>query len=98
MSIIQNLIKAQLQRILNDLDSGNSNINEQDSEELLECLVRIGEPVISKYRAMKYINCSPATFDRLVRVGKLPKGIRQAGFKEKFWKKSDIDKYLKRID
>jgi hypothetical protein len=30
----------------------------------------------------------------MVREGKLPQGSRQAGFKEKFWKKSEILKYI----
>ena len=94
---LQELIKNQMQRILDDLNSGNSNINEDDEKELLDCLIRIGEPMISKYKAIKYINCSPATFDRLVASGKLPEGSREAGFKEKFWKKSDIKEYIKRM-
>ena len=98
MLMLQDLIKDQLQRILDNLNNGNSSINEEDEEELLNCLIKIGEPMMSKYKAMKYINCSTATFDRLVASGKLPKGKRQAGFKEKFWLKSDIDKYLKEID
>lgn len=88
------LIKEQLQRIINDIDAGNSSLNEKDEKFLLECLIKIGEPRISKYEAREYINCSMATFDRLVTSKKLPKGKKHIGFKEKFWKKSDIDKYL----
>ena len=47
---------------------------------------------MSKYQAYTYLNMSRATFDNLVREGKLPKGVKVAGFKELFWYKKDLDK------
>jgi predicted DNA-binding transcriptional regulator AlpA len=49
---------------------------------------------MSKYQAYTYLNMSRATFDNLVREGKLPKGVKVAGFKELFWYKKDLDKAL----
>lgn len=37
---------------------------------------------------------SRATFDNLVRDGKLPKGKKVPGFKELMWYKRDLRKYL----
>ena len=47
---------------------------------------------LSKYQAYTYLNISRATFDNLVREGKLPKGKKQAGFKELCWYKKDLKK------
>lgn len=71
-------------------------VTTQECNELVELLSRIGEERISKYEAMEYINCSKATFERLVLSGKIPQGRKQAGFKEKFWYKSEILQYIKR--
>ena len=65
-------------------------ITTEEGKELAELLSRIGEPRISKCEAMKYINCSPATFNRQVEAGKIPKGKHRIGFKEQFWYKSEI--------
>lgn len=89
------VIKEQLQKIINDIDSGNSNIEKEDMESLTATLVRIHEQKLSKYQAMEYLNCKDSKFDKLVRLGKLPQGRKQIGFKELFWYKSDIDKYIK---
>ena len=88
------LIRSQLLSIINNIDNNNSNITEEEQLKLLDLLSSINEPRMSKYQACQYLNISRATFDNLVRDGKIPQGTRQAGFKEKFWKKNDIMKYL----
>ena len=89
-----NVIRNLLQKILDDIDAGNSNITETEGKQIIDMLSSISEPRLSKYQAMQYLNVSRATFDNLVREGKLPEGSRQAGFKEKFWKKSEILQYI----
>lgn len=46
---------------------------------------------LSKYSACQYLNISRAKFDNLVKEGKLPKGKKIAGFKEKIWYKHELD-------
>ena len=89
-----NVLRKALQNILDDIDAGNSNITEDEGRQIINLLNGITEQKMSKYQAMQYLNVSRATFDNLVRDGKLPEGSRQAGFKEKFWHKSDIIKYI----
>ena len=89
-----NVIRNLLERILNDIDSGNSNITEEEGHQIINILSNINENRISKYQACQYLNISRAKFDNLVREGKLPEGKHQAGFKEKYWKKSEILKYI----
>lgn len=71
-------------------------ISLQEGKELIDLLSQIGEEKISKYQACKLVNCSRATFDNLVKAGKLPRGKKQAGFKELFWKRSEIEKFLQK--
>ena len=88
------LIRKLLLRIVDDIDAGNSNISEEEQTELLEYLNRITENRLSKYEACRYLNISRATFDNLVRDGKLPRGTKKPGFKELSWSKIDLDKYV----
>jgi len=38
---------------------------------------------------------SRATFDNYIARGWIPKGQKRQGFKELFWNKSDLDKFIK---
>lgn len=89
-----NIIKNILKNLVNDIDGGNSNITEEEGKQIISLLSTIKEDRISKYQACQYLNISRAKFDNLVREGKLPQGKHQAGFKEKYWKKSEILKYI----
>ena len=90
------VLRALLVNILDDLDSGNTNIEEEDEVKIIEALrqyTRKDSPM-SKYQAYTYLNVSRATFDNLVREGKIPKGRKVAGFKELHWYKKDLDKAI----
>lgn len=49
---------------------------------------------MSKVQACDYLGVSRATFDNYVRDGFIPKGVKQEGFKELSWQKSDLDIFL----
>lgn len=92
ISVLQKLLR----KIDQDIDAGNSNLTEEETLEVVEILkeyTRKDKPM-SKYQAYTYLNISRATFDNLVSEGKLPKGVKAAGFKELFWYKRDLDKYI----
>lgn len=92
VSVLQKLLR----KIDQDIDAGNSNLTEEETLEVVEILkeyTRRDKPM-SKYQAYTYLNISRATFDNLVSEGKLPKGVKVAGFKELFWYKKDLDKYI----
>jgi predicted DNA-binding transcriptional regulator AlpA len=81
------LLKDLLLKIVDDLDSGNSNISEEEELELLDKLKYYTnkDKRLSKYAACTYLNISRATFDNYVREGRLPKGKHEIGFKELIW-------------
>ena len=88
------LIKAALKQLLEDMDSGNTNINEEQQEKLLSLLLQFNSKELSKLEAAEYIGVSRATFDKYIREGLIPKGMKRQGVSNLFWKKSDLDKYL----
>lgn len=92
-----NVIKYQLLEIIDDIDCGNSNISNEEALEwagVLRKYTRKDIP-LSKYQAYTYLNMRRATFDNLVREGRIPKGKKIAGFKELVWYKRDLNKYIK---
>lgn len=79
-----NIVRNLLVQILNDIDTGNSNINEEDETKIINLLKEYTdkERYLSKYAACQYLRISRATFDNYVREGKLPRGEHRIGFKE----------------
>ena len=92
-----NILKLVLNQIIQDIDSGNSNASDEELNEIFAIINKTVnvETKLSKYQACKYLGISRATFDNWVRDGKLPEGRKEAGFKEKFWTKSDLNKVKK---
>lgn len=95
LKIIRNL----LVNIIDRIDSGNTNITEEEGLEVINYLNKFNnkDEGISKYSACQYLNISRATFDNLVKEGKLPEGKHIQGFKEKRWYRKDLDEYVRRI-
>ena len=80
--------------IVDDIDAGNSNLDEDEALELVKVLRETArkDMPMSKYQAYTYLGVSRATFDNLVRSGKVPRGEKVPGFKELQWRKKDLKK------
>lgn len=92
---MKRIIRNLLQGIIDDLDAGNTNINEEEAIEVAKVISELRKDNgISKYAACEYLNVSRATFDNYVREGKIPKGKHEIGFKELRWYKKDLDKFI----
>lgn len=90
-------IRDLLQKIIDDIDAGNSSLDENEEVEIIKALrkyTRKDSPM-SKYQAYSYLNISRATFDNLVREGKIPRGKKIPGLKELVWYKKDLVKLQK---
>lgn len=88
------LIKTILLQFIDNIDSGNSNITENEQKEILNLLYKINFKEFSKIEAADYIGVSRATFDNYINKGLIPRGSKRQGFKELSWNKFDLDKYL----
>ena len=78
--------------MIDDLDAGNTYVDEEDAIKVAKFLretVRTDTPMI-KYQAYTYLGISRAKFDNLVREGKIPRGRKMSGFKELMWLKKDL--------
>lgn len=91
------LIKTALKQFIDDIDSGNSYISEDQQQELLSLLLQFNQKELSKVEAAEYIGVSRATFDNYIKKGLIPKGHKRPGFKELSWSKNVLDDYLKSI-
>ena len=96
MRDLKGLIRKLLLKTLDDLDSGNTYLTEDEMMSLVDMLKEYSakNPLFSKYQAYTYLNVSRATFDNLVRDGKLPTGVKKQGWKELGWHKKDLDEYI----
>ena len=91
------LIRTLLQNCIDRIDSGNSNLSTDEAIEVIELLKKYTDKdrKLSKYQACEYLNMSRATFDKYIREGKIPKGKKEAGFKELFYLESDLREFVK---
>lgn len=93
---MMNIIKSLLQNCIDRIDSGNSNLSTDEEIEVIQLLKKYTDKdkKLSKYQACKYLNISRATFDKYIREGKIPKGKKEAGFKELFYLESDLRNFI----
>ena len=83
-----------LEDLINNIKTGNSNIDEEQQLELIDTIRQISSPELTKLEAADYIGVCRATFDNYVTKGLIPKGRKGRGTNTLFWKKLDLDKYL----
>ena len=90
------VIKLLLEKIINDIDCGNSNITEDEAMDIIKIIKSYTDKTqkLSKYQACQKLNISRATFDNLVREGVIPRGEKVIGFKELFWEEKVLDKII----
>lgn len=93
LKVIANLLR----RIADKIDEGSISSNPEETMQVMETIKGFvdKEKRLSKYEACQYLNVSRATFDNYVRLGKIPRGKHQAGFKELSWSEKDLDNAIK---
>lgn len=92
-----NVIEEELQKIVDNIKAGNSNIEEDKALEIMIALKGFTDKTkkLSKYQACRYLNVSRSTFDKYVDEGLLPKGMKEPGFKEIFWTEKVLDDFIR---
>ena len=88
------LLKLELKRVLDDLDTGNSNLTDSQMDDLTEFLQNLHPKTkLSYYKAAQYLGRSRKSIDYYIQQGWLvPRS--EVGFHEKFFYKEDLDKFL----
>lgn len=88
------ILKRLLQESINSIDAGNSNYDEDELNDIIKELTKLNRGIkrISKREACERIlHCSPSTFDNYLKLGLIPKGHKEYGFKELSWSEKDFD-------
>ena len=89
-----NIIRNLLEETIHNIDAGNSNYKEEELDEIIKALSNINRGVkrISKRTACdKILHCSSSTFDNYLKLGLIPPGHKEVGFKELSWSEKDFD-------
>lgn len=90
IKILRNL----LEESINNIDAGNSNKDENELDEIINILTKLNRGIkrISKRTACdKILYCSSSTFDNYLKLGLIPPGHKEVGFKELSWSEKDFD-------
>ena len=89
-------------KIVNDIDSGNSNIDESQTIEIAsaigELVSRYNKPKVpnklTRLESCKHLRVSETKFNMLRRKGLISEGTKKAGDVRK-WSIEELDKYIK---
>lgn len=90
IKIIRNL----LEQSIHNIDAGNTNNDEEELNEIIKTLTKLNRGIkrISKRTACeKILHCSSSTFDNYLKLGLIPPGHKEVGFKELSWSEKDFD-------
>ena len=78
--IMLELIRELLQQFIDDIDSGNSNINKDQQLEVIDMIQKFNSKELSKIESANYIGVSRATFDNYITRGLIPKGKKRMNY------------------
>lgn len=87
-------LRKVLEEAIANIDAGNSNHDEKELDEIIKFMTKLNRGIkrISKREACERIlKCSPSTFDNYLKIGLIPPGHKEYGFKELSWSESDFD-------
>lgn len=89
-----NIVRQLLEEAIANIDAGNSNHSEEELDAIIKDLTKLNKGIkrISKREACdKILHCSPSTFDNYLKIGLIPPGHKEVGFKELSWSEKDFD-------
>lgn len=88
------VLRSLLEEAIKNIDAGNSNHSEEELDYIIKDLTKLNRGIkrISKREACdKILHCSSSTFDNYLKLGLIPPGHKEAGFKELSWSEKDFD-------
>lgn len=99
MNVKLKILRKVLEEAINNIDAGNSNHSDDELDDIISNLTKLNRGIkriskrISKREACERIlHCSPSTFDNYIKLGLIPRGHKDYGFKELSWSEKDFDK------
>lgn len=99
MNVKLKVLRKVLEEAIDNIDAGNSNHSDDELDDIISSLTKLNRGIkriskrISKREACERIlHCSPSTFDNYIKLGLIPRGHKEYGFKELNWSEKDFDK------
>ena len=75
-------------------ENSNNDNRKEELEEIIKFMTKMNRGIkrISKREACeKILHCSSSTFDNYLKLGLIPPGHKEVGFKELSWSEKDFD-------
>lgn len=97
MNPILKLIRAELVKMIEHIDAGDTTDNEEELNTILENISTINHGIqrySKRYLCDKVLHCSESCFNTYLAMGLIPDGHKEIGFKELRWSIKDMDKAL----
>ncbi len=93
-----NILRSLLQKAIDNIDAGNSNLTDEEMDGVVETIRKIAEKdvTMTKEQVCRYLNVSRATFDNYVKYGWMPKGKKELGGVLR-WRRKEIDECAKKL-
>lgn len=94
MNVKLKVLRKVLEEAIANIDAGNSN-HSDELDDIISSLTKLNRGIkrISKREAgERILRCSPSSFDNYIKLGLIPRGHKEYGFKELSWSEKDFDK------
>ena len=101
MNVKLKVLRKVLEEAIANIDAGNSNHSDDELDDIISSLTKLNRGIkrISKREACERIlHCSPSSFDNYIKLGLIPRGHKEYGFKELSWSEKDFDKAIEDKD
>lgn len=95
MNVKLKVLRKVLEEAIDNIDAGNSNHSDDELDDIISSLTKLNRGIkrISKREACERIlYCNPSSFDNYIKLGLIPRGHKEYGFKELSWSEKDFDK------
>lgn len=92
MNVKLKVLRKVLEEAIDNIDAGNSNHSDDELDDIISSLTKLNRGIkrISKREACERIlHCSPSSFDNYIKLGLIPRGHKEYGFKELSWSEKD---------
>jgi len=93
MNNLLQLLKQQLLKIVDDIDSGNCNLSDDELNEAIDKLSILNNGIrrySKRYLCDNILHCSESCFNTYLSMGLIPPGFKEIGFKELRWSIRDM--------
>lgn len=84
MNVKLKILRKVLEEAINNIDAGNSNHSDDELDDIISSLTKLNRGIkrISKREACERIlHCSPSTFDNYIKLGLIPRVIKNTVLK-----------------